>query len=53
MIRTRQLAKKQRTWFRHQMNVRWIEIAGREDVAETAARIIKQWEDDGPIRIAE
>ena len=29
VLRTRQLAKKQRTWFRHQADVRWIEVEAR------------------------
>ena len=28
VIRTRQLAKRQMTWFRHQLNVEWIDTAG-------------------------
>jgi len=33
IIRTRRLAKRQRTWFRHQANVDWLEVAPESDVA--------------------
>jgi len=35
-IRTRQYAKRQMTWFRHQQNVRWLDI-GRDDPAASIA----------------
>jgi tRNA dimethylallyltransferase len=35
-IRTRQYAKRQMTWFRHQQNVRWLDI-GRDDRAASIA----------------
>ena len=34
-LRTRQYAKRQRTWFRHQARVAWIEISPDETIAET------------------
>jgi tRNA dimethylallyltransferase len=36
---TRQYAKRQMTWFRHQLPVHWIEIAPIESAESTAARI--------------
>ena len=44
-IRTRQFAKRQRTWFRKQLNVEWIELKSQSpaDVAELVkSRIVKQ-----------
>lgn len=43
-IRTRQLAKRQRTWYRHQLSVDW--IAGpvdEPDVARAAAEVSAHW----------
>jgi len=40
--RTRQLAKKQRTWFRHQSKVDWID-ADSADVETLADRVIESW----------
>lgn len=37
--RTRQFAKRQMTWFRHQLPVTWIEVAPGEDGAAIADRI--------------
>ncbi|MFM8357328.1 MAG: tRNA (adenosine(37)-N6)-dimethylallyltransferase MiaA, partial [Verrucomicrobiota bacterium] len=38
--RTRQLAKRQGTWFRGQLDLDWLELAPEEPPAETAARIL-------------
>lgn len=38
-IRTRQLAKRQATWFRGQMDLDWLELSPGEDPAETARRL--------------
>lgn len=38
-IRTRQLAKKQMTWFRHQLSVTWIELSPADSVADIAAKL--------------
>ena len=37
--RTRQLAKRQMTWLRHQLPVRWIEVAPQENAESVADRI--------------
>ncbi|MGD1020267.1 MAG: tRNA (adenosine(37)-N6)-dimethylallyltransferase MiaA [Verrucomicrobiia bacterium] len=37
--RTRQLAKRQLTWFRREPQLQWIEIGREEQPAETAARV--------------
>jgi tRNA dimethylallyltransferase len=38
-LRTRQFAKRQLTWFRHQMELQWIDARDDESPAEVAARI--------------
>ena len=39
VVRTRQYAKRQRTWFRHQADVRWVDAGGGRTVAEIAADV--------------
>jgi tRNA dimethylallyltransferase len=41
---TRRYAKRQMTWFRHQLPVHWIAIDESTPPAETAERIIAQWQ---------
>jgi tRNA dimethylallyltransferase len=41
-VRTRQLAKRQLTWFRGQMDLRWVEVSERETPLETAVRV-RDW----------
>ena len=49
-LRTRQLAKRQMTWFRHQASVAWIATDATAD--EVAARVRKYWSDHGPTALA-
>ncbi len=51
VIRTRQLAKRQMTWFRHQCRVDWIEVDGA-GVASMAARVRQAWAASGPTPLA-
>jgi tRNA dimethylallyltransferase len=44
--RTCQLAKRQRTWFRHQMPVDWIDATAM-DTPRTAARVLAAWREHG------
>ena len=37
--RTRQLAKRQLTWFRHQLQVEWVAVGPRDDAAMLAAKL--------------
>jgi tRNA dimethylallyltransferase len=37
--KTRQFAKRQMTWFRRQLNLQWIELAGEQELLSIAARI--------------
>lgn len=39
-IRTRQFAKRQRTWFEGQMDLTWIDVANRESATETGQKIL-------------
>lgn len=39
--RTRQLARRQMTWFRRQLRVTWLTVRQEEEATETAARICK------------
>jgi tRNA dimethylallyltransferase len=49
--RTRQLAKRQETWFRHQAAVTWIEISADEPAAAIAVRVRAAWREHGPTPI--
>ena len=52
VARTRQLAKRQQTWFNHQANVCWIETGCGVPVEETAERVTAHWRKHGPGPIA-
>lgn len=52
VTRTRQLAKRQRTWFARQANVEWIEPASGAGIAGVAAMVFDRWCAHGPIRVA-
>lgn len=45
-IRTCQLAKRQRTWFRHQMPVHWIDATDL-DTQQAAAGVMAAWREHG------
>jgi tRNA dimethylallyltransferase len=51
VVRTRQLAKRQETWFRHQAEVAWIDISDDEPVGTVAARVLAVWSEHGPTPI--
>jgi len=44
VIRTRQLAKRQMTWFRNQLNVEWIDVSHGTPVQEVAEEVLALWE---------
>jgi len=52
-IRTRQLAKRQETWFRHQQNTLWCEIEASDCVEATAEKVLHLWRTYGktPLRL--
>lgn len=51
IVRTRQLAKRQRTWFRHQADVRWVALDKGMSVDDMADRVWKLWGEYGPTAI--
>jgi len=48
MIRTRQLAKRQMTWFRNQLNVEWINTAEYPNTEQLAEAVLNVWNKNGP-----
>lgn len=50
--RTRRYAKRQRTWFRHQADVRWIRRSNGESVEAVGERVLRIWREHGPVAIA-
>jgi tRNA dimethylallyltransferase len=53
LARTRSLAKRQRTWFRHQADVRWVEVDMGMSTDEVADRVWSLWSEYGPTTIRE
>ncbi len=47
IIRTRQLAKRQLTWFRNQLNVEWIDISEFSTLEDLAKAVLKAWKKNG------
>jgi tRNA dimethylallyltransferase len=47
VIRTRQLAKRQMTWFRNQLNVEWINVADFQSLEVLADAVSKVWKKNG------
>ncbi len=48
VIRTRQLAKRQETWFRHQTQTVWLDIDENDPPALIARRVLDLWRQHGP-----
>jgi tRNA dimethylallyltransferase len=52
IVRTRQLAKRQRTWFRHQNNVKWVSAPNSAiEVCRVADKIMEVWNEYGPAEV--
>jgi tRNA dimethylallyltransferase len=51
IIRTRQLAKRQETWFRHQAAAHWLMINEHDAPQTVAQRVLDLWRSHGPTRI--
>jgi tRNA dimethylallyltransferase len=51
VIRTRRLAKRQMTWFRHQLRVEWIDTARFPTPEELAEKIYTVWDKDGAVPV--
>jgi len=47
VIRTRQLAKRQMTWFRNQLNVEWIDASTFQSLENLAEAVSNAWEKHG------
>ena len=50
--RTRQLAKRQMTWFRHQANVRWTSVTREMTLGDVADKVSADWDASGPVVVA-
>ena len=48
VIRTRQLAKRQMTWFRNQLNIEWIYTADFQSLEKLAEAVSNVWKKTGP-----
>lgn len=48
VVRTRQLAKRQETWFRHQAQAVWLEIDDNDPPERVARRVLDTWRQHGP-----
>ena len=51
IIRTRQLAKRQETWFRHQTRAQWLHLTETDTPQAIAERVGNLWRDHGPTTI--
>lgn len=51
VVRTRRLAKRQRTWFRNQAKVEWIYITPESKVEEIAMEVEMLWKEHGPTNV--
>ena len=51
VIRTRQLAKRQETWFRHKTQTVWLDIDDNDPPAHIAQRVLDLWRQHGPATI--
>ena len=47
-VRTRQLAKRQMTWFRHQANVIWISVRKNSTIEQIVEQVLAHWKQYGP-----
>lgn len=52
IARTRQLSKRQMTWFRHQLNVQWIETSDYPNVGKLADKVYNACKESGPVPLA-
>ena len=51
-VRTRRLAKRQRTWFRHQARVEWVDVRADDSVEMLANRVREVWRTHGSARMS-
>ncbi len=51
LVRTRRLAKRQRSWFRNQANVVWVDVSPDDSVESLADQVEEQWRIHGPTTV--
>ena len=51
IIRTRQLAKRQMTWFKNKMNIKWVDIDQFKNKIDIVNVIYNEWMKNGPTNI--
>ena len=51
IIRTRQLAKRQMTWLRNQLDVTWVNVASYPSNIEVAEAVRQTWQEHGPSEV--
>ncbi len=51
ILRTRRLAKRQMTWFRHQTNVEWLRVNRQMTLMGIAGKVWEYWQTNGPTHI--
>ena len=51
IIRTRQLAKRQMTWMRNQLNVEWVDTEKFASTEELTEAVLSLWEQLGPVPV--
>lgn len=51
VIRTNRLAKRQRTWFRHQATVDWVSAEAGQGIDAIANAVAERWEKHGSIQL--
>jgi tRNA dimethylallyltransferase len=51
IVRTRQLSKRQMTWFRHQLKVEWVAAKKFETVEKIAAEVSNVWKNNGAVPV--
>ena len=49
--RTRQLAKRQMTWFRHQLKVEWVDVADGDTPATLGPKVMEVWKRHGHFEV--
>jgi tRNA dimethylallyltransferase len=52
IVRTRQLSKRQMTWFRHQLKVEWIPAGDFSTIGQLAEKVSNVWKNCGPVSLA-
>lgn len=51
IVRTRQLSKRQMTWFRHQLHVEWVETQKFQTLEKLALEVSRVWKNNGAVPV--